>query len=286
MKNVLLSICLLLAFIAKAQIFAPPGAVWKYSILEQWSQDSYVTSIVYVGDTIINDITAQKISTPYVLGYKNQYYFYSTDNAIYCYSYKAQKFTKLFDYSLNIGDSLFINTIGSNESCGSDSSGAYYKVIGKGVDTINNKPYRWLDYQIATCNDCVEHMYGKYYEKLGRENDFIVPEYGCAIYTGYITGRCQYKDSTAVIGVCETSINEIPTEKFSLYPNPITNGTLTIQSKATVKRIELIDMLGQSVLTVAPIGNTLNIGAVAQGMYVVRVLFTDGKIGYKRVVVE
>lgn len=128
-------------------------------------------------------------------------------------------------------------------------------------------------------------MSGRYYEKLGW-NGFIVPEPRCGSYSQYISGRCQYRDSTTIIGVCTTGIEENPAKKFSLYPNPITNGLLTIKSQSTVKCIELIDMLGQSVLSATPVGNTVTIGSVAQGMYVAKVVFADGKVGHKRVVME
>jgi hypothetical protein len=85
---------------------------------------------------------------------------------------------------------------------------------------------------------------------------------------------------------CLVDIKETPNANFTLYPNPITNGTLTIQSGATIKRIELIDMLGQNVLSTAPVGSTVTISNVAQGLYVAKVVFANGKTGYKWVVVE
>lgn len=289
MKKLLLAALICIGFAANAQLFSPPGAEWNFRLNNPWTNGKYAVTYTYVADTVINGITAQKVTrSSFGSYYLPAYYFYSTTDAIYTYSFAHNNFTKLFDYTMNIGDSLFIFNV--DAACATDTSGNWHKIIGKGIDVINGTSYRWINYEYMYGNGFPEYLVGKYYEKLGRADGFFVPELGCIADADYIDCNRRYWDNTDTVDnttVCLLiGINENPVVEFSLYPNPATNGMLTIQSKATVKSIELINMLGQNVLTAAPVGNTVNIGAVTQGMYVARILFGDGRVGYKRVVVN
>jgi hypothetical protein len=289
MKKFLLAALIFIGFAANAQIFSPAGAEWNYRLNKPWTSGKYAVTYSYVADTVINGITAQKITrSTFASYYLPAYYFYSTADAIYCYSFAHNVFTKLFDYTMNVGDSLFIWNV--DASCATDTSGNWHKVIGKGADVINGTSYRWVNYEYMYGNGFPEYLIGKYYEKLGRADGFFAPELGCIADADYIDCNRRYWDNVDTVdntSVCLlTGVNENPVVEFSLYPNPTTNGTLTIQSKATVKSIELIDMLGQIVLSTTLTGNTVNTGSVAEGMYVAKVVFADGKVGYKKILIE
>ena len=296
MKKLLLALLLLCGLYSNAQIFAPPGAFWMYRDNWVFPQNQFTETFIYTGDTVYNGVNAQKVTQ---LFFNNTtgitYYFHSDTAAIYYYNSFSNAYKKIYDYSMNVGDSLYLyhqfSSMDPNQWNVCDS-GFYANIIGKGIDDINGHNYRYIEYGgVGQYN----FSGGKYYEKLGFLNSFFFNDTRCGITDiPYYDCLRLYTDSTSIDTLYDnrifcpvvTDIDETPTEKFSLYPNPITNGALTIQSQNTVKRIELIDMLGRSVLSAALIGNTVNIGAVAQGIYVAKVTFADGKVGYKRVVVE
>ena len=64
---------------------------------------------------------------------------------------------------------------------------------------------------------------------------------------------------------------ENPTH-FALYPNPA-SATITIESAATIKRIEIFNYMGVKVIDLPTNSytNTLNISHLAAGVYVIRV---------------
>lgn len=285
MKKLLLAFFLFSALISKAQIFAPPGAEWEYSFIYYGFGGTETHTYKYTNDTIINGFTCQKIKQTGGINLGWEYNFHSTDDQIYYYDPYTNSFQIIFDYSLNVGDVMHIH----RNSCSSFDR----QIIGKGTDIINGVSYRYLEY--PNSNAFITNFEGKYYEKLGFLNSFFMMQLDCAPDGFYFICLSKYSDNSSQNALydshfCQsfvpTSITETETKKFSLYPNPITNGLLTIKSQSIVKCIELIDMLGQNVLSAAPVGNTVTIGSVAQGMYVARVLFVDGKVGYKRVVME
>ncbi len=287
MKKLLLVFFLFSAIVSQAQIFAPPGAEWEYTGVVYGGFSIGTTTMKYTGDTLINGIYCQKIkqvnaTIPWLnIGW--ELYFYSTSNKIYYYNQLTNQFDLIYDYSLNIGDTLHIQTF-----CYTLDR----VVISKGTETINGVDYRYIEY--PNSNEFITNFNGRYYEKIGFLNSLFTAQPDCAPDGMYFLCLSKYSDNSSQTPLynsdscraISTSIKENSTINFTLYPNPITNGTLTIQSAATIKCIELIDMLGQNVLSTAPVGSTVTIGNVAQGLYVAKVVFANGKTGYKRVVVD
>lgn len=64
---------------------------------------------------------------------------------------------------------------------------------------------------------------------------------------------------------------------FSLFPNPAKD-VLTINSNKKLSKVEVIDILGKTVLnTETLVNNTLNIASLKRGLYMIR-MYTDDKI--------
>jgi len=73
---------------------------------------------------------------------------------------------------------------------------------------------------------------------------------------------------------------------FSVFPNPVRNGILTIQSQSnTLKNISIYDVIGKQVYQKSTTSNQINIGNLKTGLYFVRVQ-QDGKVAAKKLVVE
>ncbi|MEY8020707.1 T9SS type A sorting domain-containing protein [Muriicola sp. SD30] len=59
---------------------------------------------------------------------------------------------------------------------------------------------------------------------------------------------------------------------FNLYPNPVTNGKIYIETKANApKKILIFDVLGTQVIATTILGKELNLSDLDSGVYVLRV---------------
>lgn len=74
---------------------------------------------------------------------------------------------------------------------------------------------------------------------------------------------------------------------MSLVPNP-TNGLLTISSRYDFEKIELLSITGQILLSETVNGKThqLQLQNFAEGIYFVRVVYTNGMSVTKKIIVN
>ncbi|NER10298.1 Por secretion system C-terminal sorting domain-containing protein [Muriicola jejuensis] len=72
---------------------------------------------------------------------------------------------------------------------------------------------------------------------------------------------------------------------FNLYPNPVTNGKVYIETKANApKKILIFDVLGTKVVETTIIGKELNLSDLDPGVYVLRVMEKDKQATRKLIV--
>ena len=76
----------------------------------------------------------------------------------------------------------------------------------------------------------------------------------------------------------------------NIYPNPVDNGTVVLQSDRGIVSVELINLAGQLVASEINFGSrilmTLEIGAPQPGIYMVRTMHSDGQTSTGRLVVQ
>ena len=73
---------------------------------------------------------------------------------------------------------------------------------------------------------------------------------------------------------------------FKLYPNPVTNGKVYINTTAKApKKIFIFDVLGIKVLETTILGTELNLSDLDAGVYVLRVLEKD-KVAIRKLIVK
>ena len=72
-------------------------------------------------------------------------------------------------------------------------------------------------------------------------------------------------------------IDEYLPPNFTIVPNPATN-QVTISSATPFQSVEIINFLGQTVVSQSSVGNTatINVSNLNNGVYFVRVVFEDG----------
>ena len=92
-------------------------------------------------------------------------------------------------------------------------------------------------------------------------------------WTGLGSHTC---NCPAPLGLKE--VNEV---SFLVYPNPATNGTLNVSAAEPIARIELINLTGQVVYadekSVAVKSATVSTADVNKGIYIIRLVYSDGR---------
>jgi hypothetical protein len=71
-----------------------------------------------------------------------------------------------------------------------------------------------------------------------------------------------------------------------VYPNPVTNGTLFIETSANADRkVAIFDVLGKKVLSTSTNDNTVNVGSLNAGVYIVKIT-EEGKTASRKLVIR
>lgn len=85
--------------------------------------------------------------------------------------------------------------------------------------------------------------------------------------------------------ITSTSIDEENAISYVMYPNPANIGnTVTINANAKIESIELLNILGEKVLT--QISNKIITTNLARGTYIINIRFTDGRIVDNKLIIE
>lgn len=83
------------------------------------------------------------------------------------------------------------------------------------------------------------------------------------------------------LGVAQNSITGL-----KLYPNPVSNGTLFIETAANAnKTIAVYDVLGKNVLNASTTENAVNVSSLRAGVYVVKIT-EEGKTATRKLVIK
>jgi hypothetical protein len=81
-----------------------------------------------------------------------------------------------------------------------------------------------------------------------------------------------------------TSIDESAIS-YVMYPNPANIGnTVTINSNAKIESIDVVNILGENVLT--QISNKITTANLARGTYIINILFSDGRIVDNKLIIK
>lgn len=91
----------------------------------------------------------------------------------------------------------------------------------------------------------------------------------------------------ALGGASTLSVAKMNVSKFSVYPNPVTNGKLFISSvNSSEKQVAIYSLLGQKVLETKTVNNTeINVSKLAKGTYILNVT-EDGKLESKKFLIK
>lgn len=93
------------------------------------------------------------------------------------------------------------------------------------------------------------------------------------LYTLMIIGLLLFANPAfAQVSPPETSVKEVPIEGLSIFPNPASGQKVYINTKeGKAKKVEIYNVLGNSILSAQLIGNELNISSLEPGVYIMKI---------------
>ncbi len=88
------------------------------------------------------------------------------------------------------------------------------------------------------------------------------------------------------LGFAQNSQAGADIDGFKLYPNPVTQGKIYIETtKKAPKQILIFDVLGTQVLQTTIIGRELNLSSLDKGVYILRV-FENNKVATRKLIIK
>ncbi len=101
-------------------------------------------------------------------------------------------------------------------------------------------------------------------------------------YTSYSQGMSYHKT--------ESPVSFIPADVL-IYPNPVTDNKFFVKSDKLIKKVELMNVLGQNIKTVNnetdyPFNILVKIGNIKKGMYLVQVTLEGGEKIINKIIVK
>jgi len=293
MKTILLSFSLLFgSLLIRAQVWAPPGAVWHYDWVE-WATDGYAR-VQYINDSMvggklckvlkIEKHTYNWLSHTYSNGILGYEYTYLENNIVYYYRYG--QFFKLYDFNSSAGDSWEVAGWDQDNPC--DSTGTIV-VDSTGITNINSFSLKYL--RVSPGQNSEWEFYDKIIERIGCLG-YMFPGPNCAIdIPGPGMLRCYYDDEfglyqrTGYPPACDyiTGLDTKYQESnlVKIYPVPASsNITIEINSHINGNMlIEITDILGNRIkhIETNKAKLILDIEDLKAGIYFIRC--NKGKIG-------
>lgn len=93
-------------------------------------------------------------------------------------------------------------------------------------------------------------------------------------------------DNVVLVKSSTISTNDNTLNKFSVYPNPVTNGYVNITSKSNEAiYVTVFDILGKQILSNSVNNNRLNVSKLTAGVYIMN-MSQNGKITTKKLVIK
>ena len=240
-KIALISLFIVLSAASFAQIWFRDGATWTFNDQQLFTYQAHgYDKYTVVGDTIINDTAAKQIlhkSVSYTGtehgGNIPSIIVHESNSKVYYWN--GNKFVKMYDLSLNVGDTLDIYSINCDEDCDSVSPFVVDSVYIENINGVDLKVQEFSCTIYGLYGDDNNEIYSeKIIERIGSEKRFFYyPECPADVfvYTGlrcYNDDEVSYRSNMWNRYECDERIDESPifstnwiwsTSAFSSFDN-------------------------------------------------------------------
>ncbi len=135
-----------------------------------------------------------------------------------------------------------------------------------------------------------------YQDSFASRNNGVGPNGGNFVTSSFTYGgnaafaapnnNCAFLISAINLGSYTLSVRQNTIVGLKLYPNPVSNGTLFIETAANAdKTVAVYDVLGKNVLNASTTENTVNVSSLRAGIYVVKIT-EEGKTATRKLVIK
>ena len=280
----------------QAQDYKPlveDGKQWNVLFSYPWSppepQSKYTDIYKIEGDTLLDGVSYKVMYTTRnedLTGWnfcgvirENE------DKQVFYRRYGSPDEEMLYDFSMEVGDTICMCDYGFYECC--------MVVIEKGETIVNGEPrqqtlleYPWGNGEGEVWIEGIGSLYGiinsgSLFLMGGSTNLLCYYEDGDLIWQNTTPG---YNECYIINPNDPQSIEENETSlSVSVYPNP-SKGEVTIEG-VEVAEIKVYNGLGQMVKTFQG-SNEINVSGLAEGIYLLRILDTDGKVYTNKITIQ
>ncbi len=269
--------------------WAPVGAKWYYNGVKYRPQDKSFLMGESIGDTTIQGKDCKILKyTKYFNGeytdFGKEEIIYSDSDRVYHYDKFYDEFYVLYDFSLEVGDTLVVRDstfFGVLHLEGSEFYSFQTKIIQKDSVEIDGEFYRRL---LTDYVDPSDFFFIEIIEFLGSTSLFFGMEVFLPLpYQWYGGLRC-YSDENINYKPVETCEDTLATNvgipnnssTIELYPNP-TQDVLYINNLSKDAEVLIYDKTGKVIIQkyISQKDNKLAINDIPKGLYIFKIIFND-----------
>jgi hypothetical protein len=295
-----------------AQTWFSPSSKWTYGFVQEMGRKVSPFEITIQKDTVIQGKLCSKLVSRYKDASTQQWkdidtygdfivYHDTSDHAVYMFV--NNRFYALYDFSKQVGDTLFIPSL---EKFYSDTleqdSGAWVRIDSIGIDTILGKTYRTLFYNEVKDENGGKYDWsftGKVIEGIGNtvmpwpryQTIFDMEDPGNLRCFDNETAHLKWTDLPCDTTFNYTSVEDLWANKnaINIYPNPFTHTLQIDLSKLNhpITKIILINSMGQLIseedITDKKELISIQTEALARGLYFCRIMMNNDMLNYKLV---
>lgn len=300
MKTFVAIILWTISILLNAQSWAPIGAKWYYSSsaggLAPTRSEYYLYEVI--GEEIYEGKLCKKINITYYkyqngdTAYLAPLYTYESNDKVYYYNNKFNRFLELYIFSASIGDTILYHTTDTS-SWYSDTT---FRIV---VDSIT-------EFIVGT--DTLEYFhtspiddwwfYGGYIQKIGSKV-LMLPSYRVTIPEADGPLRC-YQDSSIQVKFsivpCEYRMtsnvsNTINQRTLKIYPNPA-NTNLNIEFNDVVTRaydLMIFNSIGQKVISLPGLENQnveIDTKLFQSGIYFIKIYDANNLVYQGKILID
>ncbi|WP_152285998.1 T9SS type A sorting domain-containing protein [Flavicella marina] len=143
------------------------------------------------------------------------------------------------------------------------NDGAWFNAIDVAITTDGDGEFTTYDFEIDAANWLNTDLSN--WQVIFRKSD----------NSEVTDGEHIYVDNILLSDSSTASVNNIDAFDFGIYPNPV-NDELTISTEETIESVQVLDLVGKTVISSSAVNGSVNVSGLKSGIYVVKVNASKG----------